>query len=80
VLWLGRRSDQLAEGVEDLFQLLVVLTHPSFDLLQSLLEGGVGAGDRRNSTNARMISMFPAMARSLRRTPDSIATPCSVKT
>jgi CubicO group peptidase (beta-lactamase class C family) len=30
-------------------------------------------------TNVRMISIFTAMARGLRRTLESIATPCSVK-
>jgi hypothetical protein len=33
----------------------------------------------RSRTKARMISMFTAMARGLRSTEDSIATPCSVK-
>lgn len=44
-LWWCGWSDQLVEGVEDLLQLLVVLTHPLFDLLQSFLERGVRAGD-----------------------------------
>jgi hypothetical protein len=40
-----------------------------------------GANDTPvGSTNARMISMFTVIARSLRSTPDSIAIPCSVKT
>jgi hypothetical protein len=32
------------------------------------------------ASNARMISMLTATARLLRRTPESIATPCSVNT
>jgi hypothetical protein len=33
----------------------------------------------RSRTKARMISMFTCTARELRRTLESIATPCSVK-
>jgi hypothetical protein len=33
----------------------------------------------RRRTKARMIAMFAAMARVLRNTEESIATPCSVK-
>ena len=46
----------------------------------SLVAIEVKAAARRSSTNARMISTFTATARSLRKTPESIATPCSVKT
>ena len=41
----------------------------------SLLEASIN----RNRTNARMISIFTFTACGLRRTLDSIATPCSVK-
>ena len=34
----------------------------------------------RTRTNARMIALFTRTARELRRTLDSVATPCSVKT
>ena len=36
------------------------------------------ASNRRKRTNARMISMLTATARLLRRTVESMATPCSV--
>lgn len=35
---------------------------------------------RRSLTNARMIEMFTLIAVGLRKTLESIATPCSVKT
>ena len=38
------------------------------------------ASKRRNRTNSRMISMLTAIAHSLLRTLDSMATPCSVNT
>jgi hypothetical protein len=34
----------------------------------------------RSRTKARMMAMFTAIARSLFKTVDSMATPCSVKT
>lgn len=70
-----RRSDQLTEGAEDLLQLPIVLAHTLFDLLQPLLDRRIGVGDPAQLDNARMISMFTAMAVLLRSTEESIATP-----
>jgi len=49
-------------------------------LIEPLLKLVDRADDASQFDDARMISMFTATARSLRRTPESIATPCSVKT
>lgn len=40
-----RRGDQLTKGAEDLPKLLIVLAHPSFYLLQPLLDRCVRAGN-----------------------------------
>jgi hypothetical protein len=51
----------------------------SLELVEPTRELGVFAMKASQSTNARMISMFAAMAREVQRTLDSMATPCSVK-
>lgn len=78
-LLLGRRRDQLPQRLEDLVDLLVVLAEPGASVLFHSIDPSWSswreAAARRNSTNALMISMFTAMARLLRSTPESIATP-----
>jgi hypothetical protein len=76
---------KLPKGLEDLGQLLVVwprrvLVSRSNSSSRISIYRGNEAAARRSSTNARMIAMFTATARLLRRTLESIATPCSVNT
>ena len=74
----------MPQRLEDRVELLVVaaklrLCLP-FEVLEASFDLRVDAAARRSSTKARMIAMFTATARLLRRTLDSIATPCSVNT
>jgi hypothetical protein len=76
------RSHQLAEDFKDLTELCVVLSKSgarlSLELLKSLLDGNVGGCGSAQVNKRLMIATLTLAARLLRRTPDSIATPCSV--
>jgi hypothetical protein len=83
-LWPGRWGDQLAQGLEDLAQLLVVLAElcPGLPLefLEPLLECGVG-GRSAAELNERPHDLDVDGDRPLApQDTQSIATPCSVNT
>jgi hypothetical protein len=73
---LRRRGHELADGVEHHPELGVVLRLQGSSLRA---RSAWAASSCRIRTNARMISTLTRTARSLRRTLDSMATPCSVK-
>src|SRR5439155_26650408 len=64
--WRIGRKRQLADGVEDDLELGVVFVFQERSI-------------SRKRTNVRIIAMLTCTARGLRRTLESMATPCSVK-
>jgi hypothetical protein len=56
-----------------------VLAEPLVEFLQLAGQVLVRGEDSRKRTNARMMAMLTSIARSLFRTLESMATPCSVK-
>jgi hypothetical protein len=73
-----RRFHQLADGFEDDLEFIVLLAEPMFELFELAGQVFVG-GQQFAQADARMMAMLTWMARLLRRTLESMATPCSVK-
>jgi hypothetical protein len=78
-------GDQLPQRLEDFVQLLVVLAKGSFGFSLEIFEAPLDRGVRGRSASqlnerSHDCDVVTATAVLLRSTPDSIATPCSVKT
>src|SRR5439155_27152726 len=74
--WFFRWRHQFADRIGDDLKLRIVFLFQCGEFAGKI---GIERSISRRRTNVRMIAMFTCTARSLRKTLESIATPCSVK-
>ncbi len=73
------RLHELPDRSNDLDELFIVRANTTFDFIQPAGDFGIGSQDFSDADEGPHDFDVTCTARSLRRTLESIATPCSVK-